>query len=324
MRFIATILLLFTLFQFFAQELPTTLERSEMLIGEVNTIIIQHNGALKADDVPYLKSIAAKSTQTSEQAESIEIEVYGVQYASQELRIQFTIWDSAVVVLPPFAVNSSGSLTSQALMFQVNFPRIDENGDIADIYEIVVEANELSEIFAKFWWLIDLLVVALFIVGLILVLNINQTEEQIEPIIQLAPDKRAIKDLESLMQRRLFTENQKLHFAEFSDILRRYIGLHYTFITFEKTTHEILNHMRSNKIEHQLVEEFGSLLHLADMIKFSKATTDEIEIERSYNAARVLIVETTRRRESQKLDANQSADQAGSQSPETKKGEGDV
>ena len=318
MKFIAAILLvLVTLFQFFAQKLPTTLERSEMLIGEVNTIIIQHNGALRADDVPGLKSIAAKSTQTSAQAESIEIEVYGVQYAPQELRIQFTVWDSAVVVLPPFALNSSGSLTSQALMFQVNFPQVDENGDIADIYEIVVEANELTELFSKFWWLIDLLVVALFIVGLILVLNVKQTEDQIQPIIQLDPDKRALKDLESLMLRRLFLENQKLHFAEFSDIIRRYLGLHYKFITFEKTTHEILTHMRRSHIESRIIDEFGSLLQLADMIKFSKATTDEQEIERCYQSARNMILETRKIQESQKLDSD-------SHSPKTKKGADDV
>ena len=48
MRIIASILL-FILAQasVFAQELPTKVERDQMLIGEVNTIIIQHGGALK-------------------------------------------------------------------------------------------------------------------------------------------------------------------------------------------------------------------------------------------------------------------------------------
>jgi isocitrate dehydrogenase len=41
------------------------------------------------------------------------------------------------------------------------------------------------------------------------------------------------------------------------------------------------------------VEQFGSLLTLADMIKFSKATTDEAEILRAYHAAEALILETT-------------------------------
>lgn len=325
MRLIAAITLLVLVpISFFAQELTTKVERDQMHIGEINHLIIEHRGALKENDLLEFKLLKAITSHTAEKSEPIEIEVYGVEYTSQIIKIQFTVWDSALVVLPPFALNNSGSFTSQATMFQVSFPDVDVNGDIADIYEIAVETNETSQFFRKFWWLLNLLILVLFVLGLLLVLSIKQANGQVHSAIQLTIDERALKDLEALMQRKLFIDkHQKLHFAEFSDILRRYIGMRYNFITFEKTTNEILTHMRQNQIESRFVEQFGSLLQLADMIKFSKATTDEVEFDRSYQSARNLILETTKIQESQKLEANLSGDQAGMQSPKTKKGEGD-
>jgi hypothetical protein len=319
MRFIVVILLLwFVPISILAQELSTQVERDQMLIGEINHLIIEHKGALKQSDLLEFKFLDAKSSQTTEKAKAIEVEVYDLQYTPDIIKIQFTVWDSALVVLPPFALSKSSSFTSQALLFQVNFPQIDENGDIADIYELNFEASDSSELLKKFWWLVDLLVLILFIIGLLLVLRVKELEEINKPIIQLSAEERALQDLEQLIKRKQFVgDEQKIHFATFSDILRTYIGRSYNFVTFEKTTHEITEKLRRLNIKQQFVAEFSELLQLSDMIKFSKATTDEVEIERSYNAARALIVETTKIQESQKLEDNQ-------QSTKTEKGEGDA
>ncbi len=296
MRIIASILL-FILAQasVLAQELPTKVERDQMLIGEVNTIIIQHGGALKESELLSFDLLQAETASALGKTEPIEIEVYKVVYSPEEIRIQFTVWDSAQVVVPPFKLNQSGDVSSQAFMFQVGFPQVDENGDIADIYEITIDGDPVSKFNARFWWLLDVAWLLLFLIGLWLVMRIkNSLEALMDPQNQLEPDERALFDLRKLMQQKLFSgEQQKIHFAEFSDILRRYIGLRYNFITFEKTTNEIVSHLNRNRVDAKLVEQFGSLLTLADMIKFSKATTDEAEILRAYHTAEALILETT-------------------------------
>lgn len=296
MRIIASILLFILAHgSVFAQELPTKVERDQMLIGEVNTIIIQHGGALEESEIERFKLIKGKTSQTTEKATEIELEVYKIQYTPEEIRIQFTVWDSAQVVVPPFTLNQAGDVSSQAFMFQVGFSQVDENGDIADIYEITIDGDPVSKFNARFWWLLDVALLLLFLIGLWLVMRIkNSLEALTVPQSQLEPDERALFDLRKLMQQKLFSgEQQKIHFAEFSDILRRYIGLRYNFITFEKTTNEIVTHLNRNPVDAKLVEQFGSLLTLADMIKFSKATTDEAEILRAYHTAEALILETT-------------------------------
>lgn len=296
MRIIASILL-FILAQgsVFAQELPTKVERDQMLIGEVNTIIIQHGGTLQQSDLLDFKLLKAKTSQTTETSEPIEMEVYSLEYSPQEIKIQFTLWDSAQVVVPPFSLNKSGGFTSQAFMFQVNFPQVDENGDIVDIHEMTIEVSALSELSKNLWWLIDLFLLAVFVLGLLLVLHVKKSAEKVGPIIQMSAEERALSDLEKLMQRKLFyEEEQKLHFAEFSDILRRYIGLRYNFITFEKTSSEIVEHLQKLRLENEIIEEFDVLLQVSDMIKFSKATTDESDIKRSYQSASALIARTSK------------------------------
>jgi hypothetical protein len=297
MRLVACILLVFFVqISFFAQELPTKVERDQMLIGELNYIVVQHKGALSKQDLLAFKKLYGKPAQSTEKnkSDSIEIDVYRVDYSADEIRIQFTVWDSVLLVLPPFILDKNAEFSSQALMLQVNFPKVDENGEIADIHEITFETVESSEFMNNFWWLLDLFVVILFFIGLFLVLSIKASLASTAQMIQLSPEERALSDLEKLMQLKQFhKEEQKLHFAEFSDILRRYIGARYNFITFEKTTNEIVSYLKKKRLESRFIEQFGVLLNLADMIKFSKATTDEAEIEQAYQTAKDLIQKTT-------------------------------
>jgi hypothetical protein len=322
MRLIAAIMLLVLVpISFLAQELSTEVERNPMLIGEINHLIIEHQGALKQSDLLEFKFLDAKSTQTTEKAKAIEVEVYGLEYTPEIIKIQFTVWDSALVVLPPFALSKSNAFTSQAVLFQVNFPETQNNNEIADIYQITIESNALSIFWTSLWLIYWLVLLLLFAIGFWLVLRIKEeiTEKVVE--IYIAPNEKALQDLENLMLKRFFNEEQKLHFAEFSDIMRTYIGEHFGFVTLEKTTQEISDKLRLLNVEKQIIMEFSALLQLSDMIKFSKATTDEIEIQRAYNSARELIVETTKTREDKKLEANSQKPEAESQSPNNEKGD---
>ncbi len=291
MRFVTLILFMFFALNYLtAKELPTRVERDAMLIGEVNTIIVKHNGALRKVDLIDFTILKAKKSQSTEKSESIDLEVYNIVFSPSELRIDFLVWDTAWLVLPPFALNKTGTISTEALMFRVDFPDVNALGDIADVYEMEIEPSKFYEFWLKYWWLLDVLIFILFLIGLWSVLKKHEIQEIVEPTIHVPADERALSDLESLMRKKLFSnDDQKLHFAEFSDILRRYIGTQYQFITFEKTTNEILNHLHKNRLGRSVIARLAELLNLADMIKFSKATTDETEMQRSYEEAKALI-----------------------------------
>lgn len=285
-----------------AQQLSTKIERDQMLIGELNSLIIEHNGTLKQSDLQEIKSIKGTPSGRQEETKKFDLEVYAVEYSENEIKILFTVWDSSLVIVPPFALNKNGEISSQATMFRVNYPQVDESGEILDIYEITVVEDAFMKFLEDYWWISLALVVIVFILGLFLIIRIKESKTEENIVNQLSPDEKALLELNQLMQQKLFSpEHQKLHFTEFSDILRRYVGLHYGFVTFEKTTFEIIEHLRKKRVETTYVVELESLLMLSDMVKFSKATVEEYEIESSSQKAISFIEDTTKKRKSDTL-----------------------
>jgi hypothetical protein len=169
----------------------------------------------------------------------------------------------------------------------VEFPQVDENGEILDIYEVSFDIPLFQDFTEKFWWLLDLILVLLFAAGLILVLRVkDEIQEIVEPEIVIPSEEKALYALEQLYRKGQFeTDAQKLHFAEFSDILRGYIASRYQVVTFEKTTFELINALRLKSVPIEQREFVEELLSISDMIKFSKATTDETEMLRLKDTA---------------------------------------
>lgn len=293
MKKIAYILiLLFAQLEVIGQELPTKLERNKMLIGEVNTIIVQHDGALKESELLKFNTIKGKISKSITESKTVDLEMIRVEYQKKELRISFIAWDSATLVVPSFSLNKSDSITTQTLLLEVTYPETNESTGIADLYEVKIEPSKSYAFWLKYWWILDVLILLMFVLGLYLVLKFKNIKADEFEAVQIQIHERALSDLEQLMQQKLFVgEHQKVHFTAFSHILRRFIGAQYKFITFEKTSVEILDFLHKRNINTNIRERFGSLLHLADMIKFSKATADELEIKRSYEEACSLIVE---------------------------------
>ena len=282
MKYAFSIVLLFFLACVQAQSLVGQPERESILLGERNALTFTLTTPLEAADLPEFITLKAVKMSNKKEKDSIEVEVLDVELSPDALKIIVTAWDSGLVVIPPFALNQSGTLLSEATMFMVEYPKVDENGEILDIYEVSFDIPLFQDFTDKFWWLIDSILILLFVVGLLLVLREkNEIQEIVEPEVVIPSDERALHALEQLFAKSQFEVNtQKLHFAEFSDILRAYIAARYHVVTFEKTTFELANALRlkSVPLEHRnFVEE---LLSISDLIKFSKATTDETEMLR--------------------------------------------
>jgi len=276
----------------FAQELSTLIEKPLMSLGGRNTIVVTHNGLLNESNLTNFTSIGAQTASESAEPQKVEIEVVEFEFNEIELRLIITAWDSGKFIIPPFYLDKNEGISSQTLMFEVEFPQVDENGDIADIYEVLVDTEE--DFSSRFWWLLDLILLIVFVVGLFLILKMDQVDNVQNDAVYLSPDQSALQELELLLSKKLFQNDlQKMHFVEFSDIIRKYIAARFEFVTFEKTSAQIIQEMHKLRVENRIVQRLNSLLHLADLVKFSKATTNEQEILKSSNELRELIAETT-------------------------------
>ena len=270
-----------------AQSITILPERESILLGEQNVLRISLPSAFSPEELLVYESLPAVKMSTKKEKDSLELEVLGFEIEADQLRLIVTAWDSGLLIIPPFALDQSGTLFTDATMFRVEFPPVDESGEIMDIYEVSFNIPLFQDFSEKYWWLIDLLILALFVIGLLLVLREKDVVEVFtEPEIIIPIEEIARTAIYELFKKEQFAgETQKLHFAEFSDILRRYMSGRYGIVTFEKTTFELLNALRlkSVPVEHRgIIEE---LLTISDMIKFSKATTDEVEIMRLKDVA---------------------------------------
>jgi hypothetical protein len=277
------------------QALPIQVERESILLGEKNILKIALPDSLTQANLIAFKSIPATKMSNKKAKDSIEVEVLAFELEGKELILFVTAWDSGLVVIPPFALNRSKNLMTEATMFRVEYPQVDENGEIMDIKETNFDIPLFQDFNDRFWWIIDLLSLLLFGIGLFLVFKVKDTVQKIiEPDIVIPADELAKQSLDILYNNKHFSaDTQKLHFATFSDILRTYISARYDVVTFEKTTLELINALRlkSVPIEHRgIVEE---LLSVSDMVKFSKATTDEVEIIRLKEIALAFINQST-------------------------------
>lgn len=281
------IALLFFACHTLAQSITILPERESILLGEQNVLRISLPRTITQEELLVYESLPAVKMSNKKEKDSLKIEVLGYEFEADELRLLVTAWDSGLLIIPPFALDQASELITDATMFRVEFPPVDESGEIMDIYEVGFNIPLFQNFTETYWWLIDLLILALFVVGLLLVLREKDVVEVfVEPEVIIPIEEIARTAIYDLYKKEQFAaEAQKVHFAKFSEILRSYMAGRYGIVTFEKTTFELLNALRlkSIPVEHRgMVEE---LLTISDMIKFSKATTDEVEIMRLKDVA---------------------------------------
>lgn len=295
MKFWTYIALFFVAHQMLGQSLAIQQQRETILLGETNLLTIKLNTTLTSEDLVEFTVLPALKMSNKKDKDTLEVEVLSVELDSEELRLLVTAWDSGLLIIPPFVIDKMGALTTEATMFRVDFPPVDENGEILDIYESNFDIPLFQNFTEKYWWLIDLIILILFLLGLGLVLKTKDViPEVVVPEVVVPIETIAIQELKQLYVKKLFgKEEQKLHFAEFSDILRAYIAARYKVITFEKTTSELLDALRVKSVPTNQRDWVEELLSTADMIKFSKASTDEVEINRLHEIALIYIQTST-------------------------------
>jgi len=113
----------------------------------------------------------------------------------------------------------------------------------------------------------------------------------------------AYEELQQLLASgRLERGETKAFYIELAEILRRYLGRRFVIDTFERTTFEILETLRTARVPANALTIAAQCLGSCDLVKFAKYVPDRDETRRHVEQA-YRLVDETRRRDTAPADA---------------------
>ncbi|KAA3143465.1 hypothetical protein F1988_05680 [Alistipes indistinctus] len=125
------------------------------------------------------------------------------------------------------------------------------------------------------------------------------------------PHVAAIKQLEKLHTQKLWQSGKsKQYYTGLTDILREYLAGRYNFQAMEMTSAEIIARIRELSVEERASKRLGSLLEVADFVKFAKYEPDAVQNEDAYQDAYYFVEET------KQLPPELQPQQAGNDTPQ--------
>jgi len=203
--------------------------------------------------------------------------------------ITITSFDSGYFAIPPFYFMYGNDSTpnfveSNALLLHVQDVKIDLKGEIKDIKPILDEPWTFKEI-------LPYILIALgVLVALALIIYIIQRRKQNKPLFKM-PEKPkipahilALQKLKQLQDKKLWqTGSVKEFYSELTDILREYMEGQLHFNAMEMISDEIIDELKSKKIDNSLIKETQDVLQTADLVKFAKIKPLADENDRALN-----------------------------------------
>lgn len=113
------------------------------------------------------------------------------------------------------------------------------------------------------------------------------------PIPSIAPHVRAIKDLETLHNQKLWQSGKtKTYFTRLTDIIRIYLNGRYGINAMEMTSDEIMKAVGSISLSERNRTDLLNILLTADLVKFAKHTPSPEKNDSLYDAAYYFVEDT--------------------------------
>ena len=192
-------------------------------------------------------------------------------------RYTITAWDSAFVLLPPFAVEVDGEryeskqLALKVLTVDVDTVHVDRFAPPKDIQNNPFSWDD--------WKPVIWLIVVHQLLALALLWLYTRWHEN-KPLIRIIRRKRrlpahqvAMNEIERIKgERKWAEEDSKEYYTQLTDTLRNYIRERYGFNAMEMTSAEIIERLLQEQDETALAE-LRQLFQTADLVKFAKWTT---------------------------------------------------
>jgi hypothetical protein len=154
------------------------------------------------------------------------------------------------------------------------------------IVEPIAAPIEFKEVFP---WILGVLVLALIAFGIWYWLKHRKPKTDADgniisgPVIP--PYDKAVGDLEQLRQQKLWQSGKvKEYFSSLTDIAREYIEGQFGVNAVEMTTDDILEEVKPLQFSQDTYNKLKETMEVADLVKFAKYTTSNLESENAMNS----------------------------------------
>ncbi len=276
------------------------LDTSAMLIGDHVGLTITFTGPANAQVMwPIIPDTLLGNIQVIGRGK-IDTTVTGNQQTLQQF-LNLTCFDSGFYTIPRIPIKyrispdtSLLSAHSSLLTLMVHTLKVDTTLAIKPIKGPMKVPLTFREILP---WLLLGLGIILLLTGVIWYLKKRKKHEpifQLRPRVKLLPHEMALQELEKLRIKKLWQNGRvKEYYTELTDILRIYIESRFLVPAMEQTSAEILHALSDHpEIPRMQWDNLGSVLMLADMVKFAKAQPSHTENDGSLETAIGFVTDT--------------------------------
>lgn len=223
-------------------------------------------------------------------------------------RVLITAFEDSIYNIPPFAFrHGNDTLYSNPLLLSVKGIDLDsaeiakiDTAQMLRVFDVKPPINTpftFKEFLQRYYKLILIILGVLLVILLGIFYFVRKSANK--PFIKL-PEKPkepahiiALRALDELKAKKLWqAEKQKLYYSELTEIIRQYIEDRFHIPTFERTSYELLESIRTQKLLSQdLFDELKQTLSLADLAKFAKykplPDENDLSLKNSYKLVEV-------------------------------------
>jgi len=202
-------------------------------------------------------------------------------------KVLITAFDDSIFQIPPFIFRyGNDSLYSKSLLLSVASIQLD-SAEIAkidtaqmlqvfDIKEPIDTPWTFSEFIKRFYVHLLIILGVAIVIALVVIFIVRRKKNK--PFIKL-PEKPkepahiiAIRELDKLKTKKLWQAGkEKAYYSQLTEVIREYLENRFHIATFELTSHELLDSVKSkNLLEGELFKKLSQTLSIADLAKFAK------------------------------------------------------
>jgi hypothetical protein len=195
------------------------------------------------------------------------------------LTLTITSFDTGIYYIPPQPLvllnqGNSDTLKSKATYLIVSGVAIDTTKTIRDIKA----PERVSLSFREILPYLAVVILILLIGGAILI-YFRKRKKDIQELIPDLPAEAAhitaLRELDKIKAQKLWQQKQvKEYYTRITYVIRWYISKRFAIPALEQTSDEILDHLKTLKLDQVNFHNLESLLNLADIVKFAKGEPD--------------------------------------------------
>ncbi len=268
-----------------------SIDTNFILIGEQTQIHLKVQYRLDGESVnvkfPELKdTISTKNIEIvySSAVDTTYPDPNDLSLVEQTKKITITSFDSGYYEIPyfEFIINNQPYQTGP-IQIEVQTLAVDTSKAIFDIKGPIDEPFSFIDWLKENW--IWIAIVLVLLIGFYILYKYlkNRPKAIVEEIVPEIPYYIiTLEKLEKLREEKLWQAGKvKLHHSEISEILREYLEKRYSVKALEHTTNEIMQSLRFQTIDADLLSKLNQMLTMADMVKFAKEKPLPEENDRS-------------------------------------------